>query len=204
MTEPLEWRVDFGAERPGHRMLVLAIAFGAAYIGLQLGGLLLSVIGFLVVFASTAELFLPLKYKLDESGAQVRCGISVTAVSWDNVKRLIPLRAKYASSGMATQALWTEDLTDQEAEALMAKLEEQIRKRKLEAPAIMFLEMNKPLTRITANAMIVFTPFLAPFVGLDNVHNYSRLLMDRDNVERLICRLEAEPVNPTPQEEPSP
>ena len=86
----------------------------------------------------------------------------------------------------------------------MAKLEEQIRKRKLEAPAIMFLEMNKPLTRITANAMIVFTPFLAPFVGLDNVHNYSRLLMDRDNVERLICRLEAEPVNPTPQEEPSP
>jgi hypothetical protein len=111
--------------------------------------------------------------------------------------------AKYASSGMATQALWTEDLTDQEAEALMAKLEEQIRKRKLEAPAIMFLEMNKPLTRITANAMIVFTPFLAPFVGLDNVHNYSRLLMDRDNVERLICRLEAEPVNSTPQEEPS-
>jgi hypothetical protein len=102
---------------------------------------------------------------------------------------------------MATQALWTEDLTDQETEALLTKLEDQIRRRKLEAPAIMFLEMNKPLSRVAGNAMIVFTPFLAPFVGLDNVHNYSRLLMDRENVEKLICRLEAEPT--ASAEEPS-
>jgi hypothetical protein len=94
---------------------------------------------------------------------------------------------------MATQALWTEDLTDQETEELLDKLAGMVRKRRLEAPAIMFLEMNKPLARIAGNAMIVFTPFLAPIVGLDNVHNYSRLLMDRENVEKLICRLEADP-----------
>ena len=100
--------------------------------------------------------------------------------------------AEYASSGMETQALWTEDLTEQETVVLLAKLEDQIRKRKLEAPAILFLEMNKPISRLAGSAMIVFTPFLAPFVGLDNVHNYSRLLMDRENVEKLVCRLETE------------
>lgn len=102
---------------------------------------------------------------------------------------------------METQAFWTDDLTEQETDDLLAKLEAEIRKRRLEAPAILFLEMNKPIARIAANAMIVFTPFLAPIVGMDNVHNYSRLLMDRDNVERLIVRLEAEPRKEAPPEE---
>jgi hypothetical protein len=94
---------------------------------------------------------------------------------------------------METQALWSDDLTEQETEALLAKLEGQIRKRKLETPAILFLEMHMPLCRVLGNAMIVFTPFLAPFVGIDNVHSYSRLLMERKNVENLISRLEGEP-----------
>jgi hypothetical protein len=94
---------------------------------------------------------------------------------------------------MVTQALWTEDLTEQETERLLATLEEQIRRRKLEVPAMVMLEMNMPISRILGNAMIVFTPFVAPFVGVENVHNYSRLLMERKNVERLIERLEAEP-----------
>jgi hypothetical protein len=94
-------------------------------------------------------------------------------------------------------------LTEQETEALLAKLEAAVRKRRMETPAVLFLEMNKPLARIAGNAAIVFLPFLAPFVGTENVHNYSRLLMDRENVEKLICRLEAEPRNETPQEEPN-
>ncbi len=105
---------------------------------------------------------------------------------------------------METQALWTEDLTDQQAEEMLTALEAKIRKHRMETPAILFLEMNKPLSRIAGNAMIVFTPFLAPFVGTENVHNYSRLLMDRENVEKLICRLEAEPAPTTSQEGPQP
>ncbi len=100
--------------------------------------------------------------------------------------------AKYASSGMETQPLWSEDLTEQETKDLLDNLAEQIRKRRLEAPAIMFLEMNKPISRIAGNAMIVFSPFLAPIVGTQNVHNYSRLLMNSSNVESLIQRLEAD------------
>ncbi|MEX2243000.1 MAG: hypothetical protein WD716_04040 [Fimbriimonadaceae bacterium] len=67
----------------------------------------------------------------------------------------------------------------------------------METPAILFLEMNKPITRLAGNALIVFTPFIAPFVGMDNVHNYSRLLMERENVERLILKLEEDrPADP--------
>ena len=103
---------------------------------------------------------------------------------------------------MATQALWTQDLTDQETDELLEKLEGQIRRRKLEVPAVMLLEVHAPFSRIMGNAMIVFTPFLAPFVGLDNVHNYSRLLMERKNLEKLIERLEADPETPTEGQAP--
>jgi hypothetical protein len=85
----LEWKVDFGALRPERRFIVLAIALGAGFIGLKLGGVLLSAIGFFVVLVSTAEVFLPLKYRIDSGGAQVRCGLSVTAIRWSDVKRLI-------------------------------------------------------------------------------------------------------------------
>jgi hypothetical protein len=101
---------------------------------------------------------------------------------------------------METQALWTEDLGPQETEALLAKLAAEIRRRRLEAPAILLLETHAPFSRILGNAMIVFTPFLAPLIGIDNVHNASRLLMERSNVEDLIARLEAEPLSETLQE----
>lgn len=87
----MEWSVDVGAVRPERRYVVLAIALFAAFIGLKLGGVLLSAIGFVVPLVSTAELFLPLKYRIDESGAQVRCGLSVTSIGWSDVRRLLPM-----------------------------------------------------------------------------------------------------------------
>ncbi|MCH7946015.1 MAG: hypothetical protein IIC73_08405 [Armatimonadetes bacterium] len=69
-------------------------------------------------------------------------------------------------------------------------------------PAILFLEMHKPISRLAGNALIVFAPFVAPFVGIDNVHNYSRMLMQSGNVEKLILRLEQDPEPDPSQEEP--
>ncbi len=103
---------------------------------------------------------------------------------------------------METQALWTEELTEQETEDLLTKLETLVRSRKFEVPAILFLEMHKPISRLAGNALIVFAPFVAPFVGIDNVHNYSRMLMQPGNVEKLILRLEQDPEPDPPQEEP--
>lgn len=99
-------------------------------------------------------------------------------------------QAKYANSGMETQAFWTDDLSDQEEAKLLTGLATKIRKRKLETPAILFLEMHKPVSRLAGNALVVFSPFIAPFVGFQNVNDYSRLLMKPGAVEKLILLLE--------------
>lgn len=89
--------------------------------------------------------------------------------------------------------MWSTELTEEETENLLEKAAEEIRKRRLEAPAILFLEMHKPLAYVGANASLVMAPFAVPFVGYDFVNNYSRLLAERSNVERLIRKLESKP-----------
>ena len=86
--------------------------------------------------------------------------------------------------------LWEDGLTDEETEALLSTLEKEIRKRKLEVPAIMFFEMHKPLANIAGHFALATSPFLVPIIGYKNVNDYSRLLSKRENVEKLIVRLE--------------
>ena len=86
--------------------------------------------------------------------------------------------------------LWSQELTDSEAEELIEKAATEIEKRKMSMPAILFLEMHKPLSYIGSQAAIVCAPFIVPFVGFDFLNNYSRLLAKRENIEKLIQRLE--------------
>lgn len=86
--------------------------------------------------------------------------------------------------------MWDKELTEEETQELIRKAAQEIRKRKLEMPAVLMLEMHKPLTFLASQATIVFSPFLVPFVGYDNVNDYSRLLAKRDNIERLLEELE--------------
>lgn len=86
---------------------------------------------------------------------------------------------------------WEEDeLTDEQRDAILERIAQGIVQRGMSAPAVLFLEMNKPLTFVASQSLLVLTPFLAPFVGLENVYRYSRILEKRDNVERLIERIE--------------
>ena len=73
---------------------------------------------------------------------------------------------------------------------MLDKAAEAIRKRGLETPAIMALELHKPLANVGANALVVFAPFAVPFFGFDGVRDASRLLRKRGKVEKLIQRLE--------------
>ncbi|MDR3689427.1 MAG: hypothetical protein P4L46_08615 [Fimbriimonas sp.] len=86
--------------------------------------------------------------------------------------------------------MWATDLTEEETEALIQKAADEIVKRGLHTPAILFLEMHKPLANVGANAALMFAPFAVPFLGFDFVNNYSRLFTKRENVERLITRIE--------------
>ncbi|HVT14239.1 MAG TPA: hypothetical protein VHE55_18395 [Fimbriimonadaceae bacterium] len=86
--------------------------------------------------------------------------------------------------------LWKEALNEEDRDRLLEKAAEEISKRKLETPAILFLEMHKPLAYVGSHAALAFSPFLVPFMGFDAVNDYSRLLSDRQNIERLIQMLE--------------
>ncbi|HJP83420.1 MAG TPA: hypothetical protein VJ835_07935 [Fimbriimonadaceae bacterium] len=96
---------------------------------------------------------------------------------------------------------WKDDLTNDEEEALIEKAAAEIEKRKLEVPAVVLLESHKPLAFIGSQSAIAFAPFLAPFLGFEFVNNYSRLFAKRENVEKLLVRIEKGPRRPVPVEE---
>lgn len=85
---------------------------------------------------------------------------------------------------------WQNELSEEESEALISKAASEIKKRKLQVPAILLFEMHKPLSYVSSQAAIVFSPFLVPFLGFDNVNNYSKLLADRNSIEKLLSKLE--------------
>ncbi|HRJ26320.1 MAG TPA: hypothetical protein PLO61_02275 [Fimbriimonadaceae bacterium] len=85
---------------------------------------------------------------------------------------------------------WEEELTPEKQEELLEKAAQEITKRRLEAPALFFLESHKPLASVAAQATLVFSPFIIPFFGFDNVNQYTALLKERQNVEKLIAKIE--------------
>jgi hypothetical protein len=96
--------------------------------------------------------------------------------------------------------LWKDELTEEETEALLNKAASEISRRKLGVPAILLFEMHKPLSFVGANAAVAFSPFIVPFLGFDAVNDYSRLFANRENVEKLLAKLES-PEAPTSPED---
>ena len=78
----------------------------------------------------------------------------------------------------------------------------QIKKRHLETPAILFLEMHKPLANVAGHAAIAFSPFVMPFLGFKTVDEYSLFFSDRENIETLIRCLEERAPKEERQETP--
>jgi hypothetical protein len=91
---------------------------------------------------------------------------------------------------------WSEELSEEETDALIEKAASAIESRKLQTPAILMFEMHKPLSFVGSQAAMVFSPFIIPFLGFDAVNDYTRLFSKSQNVEKLLARLE----RPTLQE----
>lgn len=81
-------------------------------------------------------------------------------------------------------------LTDQEKNEVIEGLAKKIAGRRLETPAVLFLDMHKPLSFLASQSLLVAMPFLAPVFGAQGVADLSKLLAERDNVEALIQRIE--------------
>lgn len=88
------------------------------------------------------------------------------------------------------------ELSEEEVEAVLSKAAFEIRRRKLEAPAILFIECHKPLAAIGGAASIAFAPFIIPFLGFDAVEKFTQVFSRRENVERLLTKLE-QPQDPS-------
>lgn len=85
---------------------------------------------------------------------------------------------------------FAEELSPEERDKLVDELAHKVIEKRMETPAIMFLEMHKPVTFLASQAAIVASPFLVPLFGRDGVERYSKLFGSRDNVERVIQRIE--------------
>lgn len=85
---------------------------------------------------------------------------------------------------------WDAPVSPEEREAVLNRIADEIARRRMETPAILFLEMHRPLSFIASQSLVATSAFVAPFIGIENVQIASQLLADRSNVERLIDRIE--------------
>ena len=85
---------------------------------------------------------------------------------------------------------WDAELPEEDRDKLIATLADKVHQRGLHTPAILFLEMHKPLAFLAGQTMILGSGFLAPLFGPQNVQKYAKLLESRANIELLIQRIE--------------
>jgi len=80
-------------------------------------------------------------------------------------------------------------LTEPQAQLLEA-IAQRVHRYRLETPAVLFLEMHKPLAFIGSQAFLVASPILAAFIGMSQVEAFAELIREPEHVERLIQRIE--------------
>ena len=85
---------------------------------------------------------------------------------------------------------WAGELSLARREQLLDHAAAWVVKKGLEAPAVMFLEMHKPLTTMASVAYAMGQPPLMFLFGFRRTEELRLLLSDRDNVEALIQRIE--------------
>ncbi|MCS6776170.1 MAG: hypothetical protein RMJ43_01335 [Chloroherpetonaceae bacterium] len=85
---------------------------------------------------------------------------------------------------------WDAELPEAERDALIEQVARLVDARGLHLPAIWFLELHKPLCFLASQSVLLGSGFLVPLFGPHRVQQWARLLESRDNVERLIQRIE--------------
>ncbi|MBL8059867.1 MAG: hypothetical protein JNK63_04025 [Chthonomonas sp.] len=82
----LEWTIDLGAQEPRKRAVVGAVAIGVGALGVLVVTPWLALTGFALIILSNSEVFLKQYYKITENGVERKCGLSTTAMEWEQIK----------------------------------------------------------------------------------------------------------------------
>jgi len=84
------------------------------------------------------------------------------------------------------------DLTSEERDTFFDRIAEEVCKRGMVVPAVLALEMHRPLAFLSSQALVVFSPMLAPAFGWPRLQKLYRLLERRENLDLLLERIERE------------
>ena len=76
-------------------------------------------------------------------------------------------------------------------EALLDSVAARIARMGLGVPAIFFLESSKPLSFLGSQFLVFIEPFVKTFVDIKNYDRFCLMMEDRNNVEKLIQKVEA-------------
>lgn len=76
-------------------------------------------------------------------------------------------------------------------EALLDSVARRVVGMGLGTPAVFFLESSKPLTYVGSQALVFLEPFVKSFLDVPHYGRFVALMEDRQNVERLLTRIEA-------------
>jgi len=82
-------------------------------------------------------------------------------------------------------------LTREEADKLIDKIATEIVERDLTAPAVFLLETSKPISFIGSQVLLFLEPIIQSIFEFKSYKDIQVLFEDRENVERLIQRIEA-------------
>jgi len=78
----------------------------------------------------------------------------------------------------------------QTAEQIIESVAEKIVRFRMSVPAILFLEMSKPMSVLGSSALVFFGPFITLFADSTKFYQFTELLEDRENIEKLLIAIE--------------
>lgn len=84
-----------------------------------------------------------------------------------------------------------DEVSPERRDELLDKLARMVVERGLVTPAIFLLESMKPLSFIGSQVLVFLEPLIKSVFTVREYDEYTRLLEDRSNVERLLLRIEA-------------
>ena len=98
-------------------------------------------------------------------------------------------------------SIWVEQISPERRDELVDALARKIANKGLGMPAVLFLEMHRPLSFLMGQSLWFAMPFLGALMEPRLVAEYSRLLESPDSVDRLIERIEE--LSEHPQQPPT-
>lgn len=83
-----------------------------------------------------------------------------------------------------------EEANPQQLADLQARIAKKLADLEMATPAIIALESTKPVTFIVSQALAAGEPLLYWLAGLQDYYNFRKVMEDREQVEKLIQRIE--------------